>query len=319
MKKLILTCLVTLLATGCYFEVDEPVTTTMIVDDPAIEEGDKYLEAITRTHGSFLELPDLLEEKSEAVEEEVAAYEVNNDTLAKRTIVTENDKFLSFANDKEKHEQLWNLFADLIPYEDRDMIKEFVIFTDGRDDLLGYVEPLSGENDEWRLGIDYEDTVNEKDFYYTLVHEYGHLLTLNNNQVIPADLSNEEKAEEAFLACDDYFAFNGCTKRDSYMNAFFETFWLEYYDEWLDSDVENDEEAQVAFFEENPDDFSTDYAATHPEEDIAEAWTHFIFSPKPDEVTIADKKVAFFYQYPELIQLRKEILYQLSESLDESE
>ena len=52
----------------------------------------------------------------------------------------------------------------------------------------------------------------------------------------------------------------------------------------------------------------TDYAATNPGEDIAESFTSFVMEPKPDGDTIAEEKVLFFYEYPELVQLRAEIV-----------
>ncbi|MCA0987594.1 hypothetical protein [Guptibacillus algicola] len=302
--------------TACSFEVSDPSSTVLPEDERVIEEGDRYLGEIISLKGNFLDIPDSIEEERDAVEVQIVSYDVEADDLTSHTIMTDEEAYLSFAKETDKHRDLWYLFSDLIPSENREMVKEFLIFTDGRDDVLGYVEPLDN-SDEWVLAIDYEDTVNEKDFYYTLVHEYGHLLTLKDDQIDQEDLADEDAVEEAFMACDYYFAFNGCSRQNSYMNAFFETFWADYYDEWLDQDVEWDEEAQVAFFEKYPNHFSTDYAATHPEEDIAEAWTHFIFSTKPTGETTADQKIAFFYQFSELVELRKNILLKLSDSLKE--
>ena len=62
------------------------------------------------------------------------------------------------------------------------------------------------------------------------------------------------------------------------------------------------------FYAEYPDQFISEYAATNPVEDIAESWTEFVMRPKPIGTSIADKKVLFFYEYPELVQIRGEIL-----------
>ncbi len=51
-----------------------------------------------------------------------------------------------------------------------------------------------------------------------------------------------------------------------------------------------------------------EYAATNPVEDIAESWTEFVMRPKPIGTTIADQKEQFFYEYPELVKIRREIL-----------
>jgi hypothetical protein len=51
-----------------------------------------------------------------------------------------------------------------------------------------------------------------------------------------------------------------------------------------------------------------DYATTHPTEDIAESFAYFVFSPEPTGDSIKDQKIAFFYEYPELVKLRQSIL-----------
>jgi hypothetical protein len=43
-------------------------------------------------------------------------------------------------------------------------------------------------------------------------------------------------------------------------------------------------------------------------EDIAESWAFFVLSPKPELKSIADEKILFFYEYPELVELRTQIL-----------
>ncbi len=48
-----------------------------------------------------------------------------------------------------------------------------------------------------------------------------------------------------------------------------------------------------------------------PGEDITESWTHFVLKRKPTGQAIADQKALFFCAYPELVELRAEILAQL--------
>ena len=54
-----------------------------------------------------------------------------------------------------------------------------------------------------------------------------------------------------------------------------------------------------------------DYAVTDISEDIAETWAFFVLSPRPQGDTMADQKLLFFYQYPELVQVRQHILENL--------
>ena len=62
------------------------------------------------------------------------------------------------------------------------------------------------------------------------------------------------------------------------------------------------------FYAKYPDQFVSEYAATNPVEDIAESWTEFVMRPKPTGTSIADQKVQFFYEYPELVETRRQIL-----------
>ena len=91
---------------------------------------------------------------------------------------------------------------------------------------------------------------------------------------------------------------------------------LEELDEWEDVDaIQYQPDANVAyynalydFYQTHRDQFVGDYAVTHPAEDIAESFTYFVFSPKPSGNSIRERKIRFFYEYPELIRLRGEIL-----------
>lgn len=139
-----------------------------------------------------------------------------------------------------------------------------------------------------------------------MIHEYGHLLTLNSEQIVSNydwETSGENEAT--------YSSFYGKSTPDSYMNLYFQAFWLDYYQEWEQLNKQNDAEAKSAFYTKHAEDFLTPYAVTHPEEDIAESWTFFILSPKVTNETVAQKKQNFFYQFPELVEIRTEILKNL--------
>ena len=48
----------------------------------------------------------------------------------------------------------------------------------------------------------------------------------------------------------------------------------------------------------------TEYAATNPSEDFAESFMVFVLKEKPTKSTIADQKILFFYDFPELVEMR---------------
>jgi hypothetical protein len=114
----------------------------------------------------------------------------------------------------------------------------------------------------------------------------------------------------------------GCSHADSYVDDFYNRFWLDINDEWQKADAlqyDTDDytpyyNALYAFYKEHQDQFVDDYSATHPTEDIAESFAYFVFEPKPTGNSIKEQKIAFFYEYPELVELRASILGSLCES-----
>jgi len=215
----------------------------------------------------------------------------------------------------------WALFADLIPAENRQMVTQFNVFTDGYSNTLAAVDQSYEDPSKWILEVDIAD-LDEKDaLVFTLIHEYAHLLTLNETQSVPdpALLLNpyslELQAEKA-AACPNYFNGLGCSRPNSYIQDFYTRFWADINDEWTQVDLLQYEEGDLIpyynalydFYIKHQDQFVDDYAVTHPAEDIAESFAYFIFSPKPAGKTIRDQKILFFYDYPELIHIREHVL-----------
>jgi len=244
-------------------------------------------------------------------------YEVDeNDELANPQYETFSDQFKALREDVDAHYQVWNYFRALIPPDQRSMLTEYVISTDGKSGLLAAVGQTETDPNTWSLQVDIMDTVNDYELTYTLVHEFGHLLTLNPGQVPPSlAMFNNPDDENIYFkeasACPNYFPGEGCAKADSYIDDFYNTFWADIYDEWTEINLEEDEdiyyEKMDAFYTKYEDQFVTSYAATNPEEDIAETWSFFVFSPEPSGDIIAEQKILFFYRYPELVALRESI------------
>lgn len=223
--------------------------------------------------------------------------------------------------DSASQQEAWQVFATLIPPADRDMVVEFNVFTDGFENTLAAVGQLSDSPTDWMLEVDVADLEDKDSLIFTLIHEYAHLLTLNASQVEPDkelvdDPFNPDLQIEKGAACTYYFTGTGCSYEDSYINAFYNRFWIDLEEEWSVIDVmQYDEDASLeyyaalyAFYKEHQDQFVDDYSVTHPTEDIAESFTYFVFSPKPTGNSIKEQKIKFFYEYPELVQLRSDIL-----------
>jgi hypothetical protein len=225
-----------------------------------------------------------------------------------------------YQSDVSTQQKAWKLFTALIPADQRQVIAEYQVMTDGPGDVLAIVEQTHDDPQKWVLEIDIADLQDTKNLVFTFLHELGHLLTLNSTQV-PPDLEvfnhpdNGRIYDREAAACPDYFPGEGCSLPDSYLNLFFTRFWSGLYAEWHQiDDIRNDNKRQDgldAFYKKYKDRFVDDYAVTDANEDIAETWAFFVLGPKPEGDTIADQKILFFYQQPELSQLRGRILQNL--------
>jgi hypothetical protein len=106
-------------------------------------------------------------------------------------------------------------------------------------------------------------------------------------------------------------ASNGCSQPDSYLNQFFQKLWPKIYPQWEKINAEKDQKNYLAllgqFYWSYPGQFVSEYAVTSPEEDIAETWARFVLGNKPGGRDIASQKVLFFYDFPELVDLRARI------------
>ncbi len=239
-------------------------------------------------------------------EEVETSYAVNGDQL-----VVDQNNGLS-ADTVKQHQEIWALFTQLIPQDQRTMVDQFGISSDGVEETMAWVEPIDEYDlSSWLLVIDPADAGNPEELTFTLIHEYGHLLTLNDHQIISDAAS-----------CSTYEPQEGCTTSNAYLNAFYQKFWVNLYPEIQEIEEESDEDRYYdlldAFYQEHEDQFVSDYAATNVEEDIAESWSYFVLGQKPDGNSIAEQKILFFYDYPELVDLRGEIIQRTNSRLRRS-
>ncbi len=247
-------------------------------------------------------------------------YRVSGDKIGDPSPVSVPRDLRKYQKDFPLQQGAWRLFTTLIPLDQRRMVHEYVVVTDGPGQLLAGVEQTSDDPDAWVLAVDIADVPYTKNLVFTLLHEFGHLLTLNASQV-PPDLKVFQHPDDDHLyfqevaACPGYFPGEGCSLPDSYINTFYERFWGDLYTEWqkIDDIVEEGKRQNKleAFYRTYKDRFVDSYAVTSPEEDIAETWAFYVVSPRPQGDSIAEQKVLFFNEYPELVQLRAQILANL--------
>ncbi len=257
----------------------------------------------------------------------LVTYKVNGDEISNPKLEKVISSLKNYQKDSAAQQQIWDYFAAIIPPEQRTFITHYLVFTDGEENVLASVAQSQSSASQWDLSVDILDTSNPKDLTFTLVHEFGHLLTLNPDQVTPSKaIFNNPDSESIYKkekkACSTYFPGEGCSHKDSYINQFVERFWgSKLNEEWLKVDAVSDDPDLFdtkleSFYKKHKDQFVTDYAPTSPAEDIAESWSFFVLKRKPANKTIANQKVLFFYEFPELVRLREQIAHNLCDQLE---
>ena len=208
------------------------------------------------------------------------------------------------------YQAIWDRFVQLIPADEREMVALFELYSDGRDGILAAVAPLEGDPTLWLLSVDPADVGDAEELDATLIHEFAHLLTLNDSQVPGIDEADFFALDRAEQSCSTYFPGEGCANADSYIHLFVERFWTNLLDEFGDLEELDDDaywDAVDEITERYGDHFVTEYAMTNPAEDIAETFAIFVLEDRPTGNTVAEQKLLFLYDFPELVTLRDEI------------
>ena len=218
-----------------------------------------------------------------------------------------------------------NYLVQLIPYKYRKTVPYYHalgVSNDG-DSPGGLAIPLYTSRNDFTIAINHFVDRGKKEFFQTLIHEYGHAFSLSEGGVGLQCAAGYEKSYDEWICTkagsEDYKDFScpagyetletGCIPLKGYLNSFKNKFWSEAL-------LKEKEESMMGggnedFYEKYKDDFVTGYASTNFAEDFAESFMYFVFYAQPIGDLTKDKKVNFFYQYPELIELRKHIQKEL--------
>lgn len=239
--------------------------------------------------------------------------EIDNNMKNYITIPIENNKLLLEENIENKgniilYEKIYSQVKDIFQAPYITYIDKLEIFTDGSLNTLAYVVNDDEKENKWILAVDLIDSLDykgnfNKDFLDTLIHEFMHIVTLNDTQLY----------EDIKLFGETYTIDEGSLKENSYLAKFYNEYWKDYKDylNKIERDNLNEEKREELidnFYSLHKDEFVSDYAATNPVEDIAETFMYFVKEDKPSSLeTIRDKKINFMYNEKELISLRYNI------------
>ena len=191
---------------------------------------------------------------------------------------------------RDWHSAAWERFTELVPSEYRSNVTQFEAIAGDAD---GQVYPNDDELTTWTLALARNPDPRILDA--TVIHELAHLLTLRPGELRPATGPLVEEH------CATYFTGEGCVVRGSVLDGFIRRFW----DEEALADL--GEVSATDRFMAAPRHFVSDYAATNPGEDIAETFVDFVYRPRDIPATVAEEKIAYLWQRPELVELREAI------------
>jgi len=272
--------------------------------------------------GNFL--PNRTETKRIAFSQGIIDYDVKGDKITEFFRHPVSKVMQIWQDDSDKHKETWHIFTKIIPTQYRSDISYFSLGTDGVRGFYAFVDRDFDDHTKWYFAIDLKDTypagqLDDTTLKYSIIHEFGHVLTVDSTQVDIDDellspyLSEyqfEKLFEQKEKKCQPrYMTYDGCTKKQSYINLFFQEFWSQDYSEVKSiNEIEDDDEyydKSEEFYNEHKDEFVTFYSTSDPDEDMAESWIAFVLKDKPEPKTIADKKILFFYDYPEFVKLRE--------------
>jgi hypothetical protein len=315
---------------GCSYEdFDDPEDAGNYNQNTNVKDQNIYRDKNTSLvelaeHGDYLVLAYFEVDRGELLE----AYlpELDDDLFDYYTDFLEYsyDELVALQEDLYAADILWDAVSGIFPRQYLNQIAYFEFFTDGTDDFLGAIEEVDSSQDAFIFSLDYSDMfysngeLNHPLLIDTITHELAHIITLGPDQV--AWVEEEDSNPATYYI----FEYDLDTEPDSYINQFYNNFWKDIHGEWAafyyeygvlyegDEDMHAEYQEIVQdyiddFYYKYEDRFLTDYAATSPTEDIAESFMIFALQEKPQGRRISDHKALFFYDYPELVEVRNHI------------
>ncbi|WP_109302374.1 hypothetical protein [Aquimarina sp. AU474] len=238
----------------------------------------------------------------------VTLYKVDGENIVKERDFSVTGQALALQKDTQKHQEIWNLVKDIIPLDYRSKMNEFMIYTGEKSGIAGYVVERTPDLSKWQMGIAidyaYEGGFNAGgELAYTIVHEFGHIITLDIKQVDSSISSGN---------CKSFFTGEGCARDDSNINKIYQNHWADIWTEFQDINSESDAQK---FYDKYKERYVTQYASTNPGEDIAEVFATFVTrAGGVNGDNGAEKKIQIMYDDGEMVKLRDYIRGNISKS-----
>jgi hypothetical protein len=199
-------------------------------------------------------------------------------------------------------EEVWDTFTRVATLDfAAEVLLEYRVGDSAESDTLAYVYQ-DDDPQYWVLAANLATSGDHEQLVATLIHEYGHILTLDTSEVSPG-----------VGACSTLELDEGCAAEDSVVLAFQGEFWSGYED--APDPANSDADVAWEFYLEHEDDFVSDYAATNVVEDVAETFMTFVLEDEPTGDSTIAEKLDFFWGYPEFVAIRERIRAEFADDL----
>jgi len=234
----------------------------------------------------------------------VAAYTISQG-------VAQPDPGVSVAAGKRRSYDLVEIYVwKALPPDVKPLVSRLELFV-STSTAADATDGTATENDDgatWTLALDAKEgesavigrkLTDRQVFDEVIAHEIGHVISLNESQ----------RASDSQPA--GYTDQDGPFTLSAYLSRFYARFWRGQDAQGTSGDSADPASAR---YDENPDAFVTEYAATDPSEDFAESFAYFVLDPAPTGTTVKDRKIQFFYHFPDLVKDRGYLRSGLSSS-----
>lgn len=271
----------------CYIECDSEENCTQKEAELDAELEKLNFASSVNPTGNFEKLFAEDEETQALIDNALAVYSVNK-----------GEEYTLLRGEETKEtKRIKELVRKILPTDISDKYVNRLILMYHKDkDGLAFVTPTRADDTlKWDIFVNMNSGLDEKELVATLVHEFGHILFLNNDALKQTEM------------CDGYTVDEGCADNSTILGKFYSRFWEGKFDPEAVAE-ENFMKEQTAFV--------NDYAATNPTEDLAESFANFVLKPKLGNTQyVMDQKILFFYEFPELVKLRSQIRHELARVL----
>lgn len=191
----------------------------------------------------------------------------------------------------------WDELTAIVPAADLAELGVFAGYDEPDSDVLAFATPLGTGNDRFGIVVNLPLAVDDPEqMRLTLAHEMSHVFTQTPDQ-LDVDVQPED--------CPTFHNGNGCFVDGALLMEWIDRFWSPEQLASIPDPTQGDEPGAESRCVADPG-FLGVYAASSPEEDLAEAFSAYVFGLDVPEAV--QPRLDFFAQRPEFQAYRDQAL-----------